>query len=77
MQKIANSVVRIPKTLLECNNFDLRLGSMIYDFYMGIELNPRIGKQWDLKLFHIGRVGIVAWTLMYEFIRNPGGVLSG
>jgi 7-dehydrocholesterol reductase len=37
---------------------------MAYDFYMGIEFNPRVGKYWDLKLFHIGRVGIIAWTLM-------------
>lgn len=37
---------------------------MIYDFYMGVELNPRFGKMWDFKLFHNGRPGIVAWTLM-------------
>ncbi|CAK9290272.1 unnamed protein product [Gordionus sp. m RMFG-2023] len=35
-----------------------------YDFYMGIELNPRIGKTFDLKLFHNGRPGIVAWTMI-------------
>ncbi|KAL5344998.1 hypothetical protein ACLOAV_009951 [Pseudogymnoascus australis] len=39
-------------------------GSIIYDFYMGIELNPRLGKFWDFKLFHNGRPGIVAWTLI-------------
>lgn len=38
---------------------------MLYDFYMGIELNPRFGDIWDFKLFHNGRPGIVAWTLMY------------
>jgi 7-dehydrocholesterol reductase len=31
---------------------------------MGLELNPRIGDSFDLKLFHNGRPGIVAWTLM-------------
>jgi 7-dehydrocholesterol reductase len=31
---------------------------------MGIELNPRIGKLWDFKLFHNGRPGIIAWTLI-------------
>ena len=40
---------------------------MLYDFYMGIELNPRFGEYWDFKLFHNGRPGIVAWTLMYVF----------
>lgn len=39
-------------------------GSWIYDYYMGIELNPRIGRWFDFKLFHNGRPGIVAWTLM-------------
>jgi 7-dehydrocholesterol reductase len=36
---------------------------LIYDFCMGIELNPRIGPI-DLKLFFNGRPGIVAWTLI-------------
>lgn len=31
---------------------------------MGIEFNPRFGKTWDWKLFHNGRPGIIAWTLM-------------
>ena len=39
-------------------------GSMIYDYYMGIEFNPRIGKWFDFKLFHNGRPGIVMWTMM-------------
>ncbi|KAJ3054573.1 hypothetical protein HK097_001406 [Rhizophlyctis rosea] len=38
--------------------------SAIYDLYMGIEFNPRIGKWFDFKLFHNGRPGIVAWTLI-------------
>lgn len=38
-------------------------GSRIYDFYMGIELNPRMGPI-DFKLFFNGRPGIVAWTLI-------------
>ncbi|KAI3634404.1 hypothetical protein MIR68_008008 [Amoeboaphelidium protococcarum] len=39
-------------------------GSLIYDFFFGIEFNPRFGKLWDFKLFHNGRIGIVAWTLI-------------
>lgn len=39
-------------------------GSSFYDFYMGIELNPRIDDNFDLKLFSNGRPGIIAWTLM-------------
>jgi len=38
-------------------------GNFLYDFYMGIELNPRI-RQFDFKLFFNGRPGIVAWTLI-------------
>jgi len=38
-------------------------GSWLYDFYMGIELNPRIGNL-DFKLFFNGRPGIVLWTLI-------------
>lgn len=38
--------------------------SAIYDMFMGIEFNPRFGKYFDFKLFHNGRPGIVAWTLI-------------
>lgn len=38
-------------------------GSSFYDFFMGIEHNPRIGP-FDFKLFFNGRPGIVAWTLI-------------
>lgn len=38
--------------------------SSIYDLFMGIEFNPRIGKYFDFKLFHNGRPGIIAWTLV-------------
>lgn len=38
-------------------------GNFLYDFYMGVELNPRIG-DFDFKLFFNGRPGIVAWTLI-------------
>jgi 7-dehydrocholesterol reductase len=38
--------------------------SSIYNLFMGIEFNPRFGKYFDFKLFHNGRPGIVAWTLI-------------
>lgn len=38
-------------------------GNALYDFFMGIELNPRLGPI-DFKLFFNGRPGIVAWTLI-------------
>ena len=38
-------------------------GNVFYDFFMGIELNPRFGS-FDFKLFHNDRIGIVAWTLV-------------
>lgn len=43
---------------------NLDSGSMVYDFQMGIEHNPRIGETFDLKLFTIGRVGMMSWTIM-------------
>ncbi|PVZ98178.1 hypothetical protein BB558_005816 [Smittium angustum] len=39
-------------------------GSKLYDIFMGVELNPRIGEWFDFKLFFNGRPGIVAWTLI-------------
>ncbi|CAG8948904.1 hypothetical protein HYFRA_00002030, partial [Hymenoscyphus fraxineus] len=38
-------------------------GNFIHDFFVGIELNPRIGELFDLKFFHIGRLGMLAWPL--------------
>ena len=38
--------------------------SFIYNMFMGIEFNPRVGKYFDFKLFHNGRPGIIAWTLI-------------
>jgi len=37
-------------------------GNKIYDFFMGVELNPRIG-QFDFKLFFNGRPGIIGWSI--------------
>lgn len=42
-----------------------KTGSVLYDFLMGIEFNPRFGQDWDWKLFHNGRPGIIGWTLMW------------
>lgn len=39
-------------------------GSLVYDYFMGIEFNPRIGKMFDFKLFFNGRPGIIAWTMI-------------
>lgn len=39
-------------------------GSPIYDVFMGVEHNPRLGAWFDFKLFFNGRPGIVAWTLI-------------
>ena len=38
-------------------------GSVVYDIVMGVELNPR-WRNYDIKLFWNGRVGIIAWTLI-------------
>ncbi|KAI1014416.1 hypothetical protein LB504_012129 [Fusarium proliferatum] len=39
-------------------------GSFLYDFFMGVELNPRLGENFDLKLFSNGRAGMMVWTLI-------------
>eukprot|EP01128_Nolandella_sp_AFSM9_P010502 TRINITY_DN7274_c0_g1_i1.p1 TRINITY_DN7274_c0_g1~~TRINITY_DN7274_c0_g1_i1.p1 ORF type:complete len:546 (+),score=133.02 TRINITY_DN7274_c0_g1_i1:65-1639(+) len=38
-------------------------GSTIYDYFMGAEMNPRIGEL-DFKLFFNGRPGIIAWNII-------------
>jgi len=42
-------------------------GNVLYDFFWGVELNPRInlfGMEFDFKLFYIGRIGMLAWVLV-------------
>lgn len=39
-------------------------GNFFYNYMMGVEFNPRIGKWFDFKLFFNGRPGIIAWTLI-------------
>jgi 7-dehydrocholesterol reductase len=39
-------------------------GSFAYDMLMGVDLHPRIGNMFDLKLFHNGRVGMIAWPIV-------------
>lgn len=46
------------------HHFSKFTGNFFYDFMMGIEFNPRLGKWFDFKLFFNGRPGIVAWTLI-------------
>ncbi|OAR05681.1 hypothetical protein LLEC1_08124 [Akanthomyces lecanii] len=41
-------------------------GSILYDFYIGVKLNPQVGTHFNFKLFSNGRPGIVAWTLIYS-----------
>ncbi|KAI9298934.1 ERG4/ERG24 ergosterol biosynthesis protein [Neoconidiobolus thromboides FSU 785] len=55
-------------------------GSKLYDLVMGIELNPRLFGI-DFKLFHNGRPGITAWTLInisfaYAQYKNLGYVTN-
>ncbi|KAJ6078150.1 ergosterol biosynthesis ERG4/ERG24 family-domain-containing protein [Penicillium canescens] len=39
-------------------------GSICHDFLAGIELNPRIGRHWDLKMFQIGQLGMNSWVII-------------
>lgn len=38
--------------------------SWFYDFFVGIELNPRVGQALDLKFWSIGRPSMIAWTIV-------------
>jgi protein-S-isoprenylcysteine O-methyltransferase Ste14 len=38
-----------------------RTGLVIYDFFMGSSLNPRIGRSFDLKLFFESKIGLTTW----------------
>lgn len=44
-----------------CNAFPLCLGNPLYDFFIGRELNPRIGN-FDLKYFCELRPGLIGWV---------------
>lgn len=39
-------------------------GSIFHDFMVGVELNPRLGRHWDLKMFQVGRLGMNSWVVM-------------
>jgi 7-dehydrocholesterol reductase len=38
-------------------------GNAWYDFFAGVELNPRVAGL-DLKLFHVAHLGMMAWTVV-------------
>lgn len=42
-------------------------GNVVFDFYWGIELYPRIGKNFDVKMWIISRFGMMAWQLLALF----------
>jgi 7-dehydrocholesterol reductase len=52
-------------------------GSVLYDMFMGVELNPRLfGDRFDFKLFFNGRPGIVGWTLInFSFACKQVGII--
>lgn len=39
-------------------------GSIVFDYFVGAEMNPRFGEMFDLKLFVNTRPGMIAWTLI-------------
>lgn len=49
--------------------FLLILGYIIYDFFMGRELNPRI-KSFDIKFFCEMRPGLIGWVSIVYFVLN-------
>ncbi|CAN1804270.1 7-dehydrocholesterol reductase [Linum perenne] len=40
------------------------LGNIIIDFYWGMELYPRIGKNFDIKVFTNCRFGMMSWAVL-------------
>lgn len=41
-----------------------RTGHLLYDFFMGSSLNPRIGKSFDLKFFFESKIGLTTWVVI-------------
>ena len=41
-----------------------RSGILVYDYFMGSSLNPRIGKLFDLKLFFESKIGMTTWIVL-------------
>lgn len=41
------------------------IGNWLYDIFMGVELNPHVDVIGDLKLFVVGRTGMMIWPLVY------------
>eukprot|EP00210_Caulerpa_lentillifera_P000628 g607.t1 len=39
-------------------------GNIVYDFYWGMELYPRIGKHFDIKTWTNCRVGMMSWSVL-------------
>ena len=39
-------------------------GSLNADYFIGVELNPRLGQLFDIKFFHNERPGIIGWILI-------------
>ncbi|MEZ4445390.1 MAG: hypothetical protein R3B72_40325 [Polyangiaceae bacterium] len=38
-----------------------RTGHVLYDYFMGTSLNPRIGESFDLKFFFESKIGLTTW----------------
>mmetsp|Transcript_19059 Transcript_19059/g.31226 ORF Transcript_19059/g.31226 Transcript_19059/m.31226 type:complete len:491 (-) Transcript_19059:994-2466(-) len=58
------SLVAYFKAIYFPTNQDNKIsGNFFYDLLWGIELNPRIGKYFDFKLFFNGRPGIIGWAI--------------
>ncbi|CAA6671151.1 unnamed protein product [Spirodela intermedia] len=54
-------------------------GNLIIDFYWGMELYPRIGKSFDIKVFTNCRFGMMSWavlSLTYCIKQNASGCFS-
>ena len=39
-------------------------GSLLYDFYWGMELYPRLGRAFDLKTWTNCRMGMMGWAVL-------------
>ncbi|KAL6916726.1 hypothetical protein FSST1_008221 [Fusarium sambucinum] len=62
---VISALAFVKAYVVPCHPEDRKFsGSALYDFFMGIELNPRLGDKFDLKLFSNGRAGMMVWTLI-------------
>ena len=64
------TTLNVTLTILNLSPSLLPVGNPLYDFFIGRELNPRIGN-FDLKYFCELRPGLIGWVSSQEIQLEP------